>query len=169
MGDHVVARDAFFGGADPRNGGARTLVQRIRLQFDTHAAELFEGVPQHEVFGFGVDGGALPRRRDPGGADLDAAVVVIDAGEARAADRLAAGELDGRKRQRGSAGLLLQGELDVEVHVLRGTNDPPRIPAPDLRIETDGTELCVVIERQRLQSDVPPAKGDRFDAHRVSR
>src|SRR5438876_2788853 len=110
-GDHVIAEGAFLLGADPRDGLARALVQRVSLEFDADAAQRLEGVPQHQVFRLAVDSGALPRAGDPRPADLDAAVRPVDVSVARRADGPARGALDGGKRQGPARGRLAARRL----------------------------------------------------------
>src|SRR5580704_10719665 len=97
-GDQVPAQDAFFFRADAEDRVARSLIQSVGLEFDEQALPDFESVAQHEVLGFGVDGSALPRRGDPGGADFHSAVDSVDVHEAGAADHLPGTILDSGKR-----------------------------------------------------------------------
>ena len=82
----MPAQRAFFFGANAENGVTGFLVERVGLQLDAETSPDFKGVSQHQVFGLGVDGGALPGGCDPGGTDLDPPVDAVDVHEAGAAD-----------------------------------------------------------------------------------
>src|SRR5215475_7343162 len=73
--DHVVAKDAFLGGANARQGLPRLRVERVGLELHPDAAQGFEGMTQLQVFRLGVDSGPLPGRGHPGAADLHTPVV----------------------------------------------------------------------------------------------
>src|SRR5689334_5426155 len=103
--DHVIPERAFLTRADAEDCRARAFVERIRFQLDANAAELLEGVLQQQVFCFRVDGRSLPRGRDPRPAYLHPMVGSVDVAVARAADRLAAGFFDQRKRQGNTSSL----------------------------------------------------------------
>src|SRR5208282_3410451 len=117
--DYVAAQCAFFFRADAENCVARFFVERVGLEFDANASPHFEGVSQHQIFGFGVDRGALPWYRDPGRADLDAAVVAVDIHKASAADHAAGCTLDRGKDYRLTALLLGESFLDEALKIFR--------------------------------------------------
>src|SRR2546428_2486861 len=95
--DHVIAKDAFEGGADTGKGGPRALVPGVRLEFDPDRAERLEGVRQLEELRFAIRASALERRRHPCPADLQAPMFRNDGQEAAAADRPARGPIDRRE------------------------------------------------------------------------
>src|SRR5580658_8392319 len=116
-GDYVAAECALFFGADAENRVARLLVQRIRFQFNPRASPDFKGMAQHQVFRFGVDRRALPRRRDPGRADLDSPVDAVDVHEPRAANYAPRSAFDRGKHNRLAALLFGEGFVDQPLEV----------------------------------------------------
>src|SRR5580704_18582798 len=118
-GDYVPAQRAFFFRADAKNCVARFFVQRVGLEFDANASPDFEGMAQHQIFGFGIDHRALPWDCDPGRADLDAAVGAIDIHEACAADHAAGGALDRGEDHRLTPLLLGESFLDEALKIFR--------------------------------------------------
>jgi hypothetical protein len=84
--NEVVAKDPFLPGADAENGVAGLHVQHVGFKFDAEAVQVFEGVTQQEVLGFGVDGSALVVGRDPGGSDFEPPILRVDVHEAGASD-----------------------------------------------------------------------------------
>src|SRR5215469_15111160 len=85
-GDHVISKNALFARPYPQNGCTRALVQRIRFQFHSNAAERFESVVEQQIFCLGVDERALPLPRYPGPPNLYAVVRSVDIGKSCAAD-----------------------------------------------------------------------------------
>jgi hypothetical protein len=86
LGDEVVAEDAFLFGADTEDGGARLHIQDVGFEFDAEAVQVFEGMTEHQVFGFRVDGRSLVAGRDPGGSNFETPVLRIDVHETSAAN-----------------------------------------------------------------------------------
>jgi hypothetical protein len=163
---HVIAQDAFLLGADARDGGARLQIRLVGLQHHAAGIHRFEGVPQHQILGFGVDGGALVRARDPRPADLHGAVLSLYVGEARATHDgvrllIARGESDHRSRS-----AQLQCFFYIGAHLV-AVADVDGGELPQLGIESDCTERVEMLERERLQPDVISFESDGFDAHEL--
>ncbi len=163
-GDHVIAERAFFASADAQDCSAGAIVERVGLQLHAHTLEYFEGVPQQEVFGLGVDGGALPLVGDPGPSDFQAMVHVLDAGIARGTNYAAAGFLEQRKRQGGSGGLLLERGLDIGAHLLRRAHRS-RNPLPEVIIESHFSQPGSMFPGEWFQSYVPACQNHRRNHH----
>ena len=61
--------------AAPSSAAARALVAGVGLELDPHAAEVVEGMAEHQQLRFEVGAGAPGRRVEPGPADLEAVVL----------------------------------------------------------------------------------------------
>src|SRR5215467_833787 len=88
--NHVISEDAFFARANPQNGHARALIQRVSFQFHADAAKRFERVLQQQILGLSVYGCSLPFACHPRPADFHAPVRAVDAPIACASNRAAA-------------------------------------------------------------------------------
>lgn len=108
----MAAERTFLFRSDPKDGVARFMIQSVGLEFYADALPDFEGMPQHQVFCFGVHGCALPGRSDPRGSDFYPAVGAIDIHEAGAANRTAGTPFHGRKDDGIAAALLIEGFVD---------------------------------------------------------
>src|SRR4029079_3941854 len=64
--DRVASQDSFMFGPTAQHGLARTIVNAVDDKLYTCATELFEGMAQHQVLGFGVNKCALPIASNPG-------------------------------------------------------------------------------------------------------
>ena len=123
----MFAEGAFFLCAEAEDGVAGFLIQCVGFEFDAQALPDFEGVAQHQVFGFGVDGGALPGGSDPSGTDFHAAVGAVDIHESRAADYALRIALDGGEDDGFAAVLLGERFFDQALEIfgrLHGIRDP---------------------------------------------
>lgn len=119
-GDYVLTECAFFFCANAENSATRRFVQRVGLQFYPDTVPDFERLSQHQVFRFGVAGSALPRRRDPCGANLDSTIGPVDVHEACAANDFSGRALDCGEDDGLSRSLLGEHLLDECVEVLAG-------------------------------------------------
>src|SRR5947209_6656822 len=72
--DDMIAENSFLLRANPENGVAGLLVERVGLEFHAEAVQLLEGMAQQEVLGFGIGCGPLPWHAQPGRADFHVAV-----------------------------------------------------------------------------------------------
>jgi glyoxylase-like metal-dependent hydrolase (beta-lactamase superfamily II) len=163
-GDHVIAERAFLASADAQNCRAGAIVERVGLQLHAHTLEYFEGVAQQEVFGLGVDGGALPLVGDPGPSDFQAMVHALDAGIARGTNYAAAGFLEQRKRQGGSGGLLLERGLDIGAHLLRRAHRS-RNPLPEVVFESHFSQPGSMFPGEWFQAYVPACQNHGRNHH----
>ncbi len=122
-------------------------------------------MPQHQVLGFRIHRGTLPRRTHPRGSDLDVAIRFVDIHIARAADHAAGALLDGDEGQGGAVRLALQGEPDVSQQVLARVNGRGD-PAPQIGIEADLAECVMVFERERFHADNFARESNGFNVER---
>jgi hypothetical protein len=120
--EHVVAKSAFFGGANTRQRLPGCGVERVGFELHPDAAQGLEGMTQLQVFCLRVDSGPLPGWGDLGAADLHAPVVAIDIEVAGGPDELCdglgyRGEADHQTR-------LLFGQFrsDIGPHLLLGAH-----------------------------------------------
>jgi hypothetical protein len=120
-------------------------------------------VRQHQQLRLAVRAAPLPRRREPGPADLEAAVLEDDVHVAAAADRPARARLDRRERElRASLAVADRGVSPV-AEVRLGLRPGDR-PAPDCGVEADLGEPGDVVGTERLEADDPALERDGFDA-----
>jgi hypothetical protein len=96
--DSVLAERPFFFRADAEDRVARLLVECVGLELDADAAERFERVGQQQELRFGVRGGALKGGRDPGPADLEAAIGCRDVRVTSAANHAIGSAIDDHER-----------------------------------------------------------------------
>lgn len=82
----MVTEGAFLYGAKALDGALRGEVALVGFELDADAVQVFEGVFEQQVLGFGVGGGALVLDGKPGAADFEAAVLGADFQVAGAAD-----------------------------------------------------------------------------------
>ena len=160
--EEMLAQNAFLFRADAQHRLARRRVEHVGLELDSHATKLLERVRQHQVLRLGVDRGPLPRTRDPGPADLDAAICGIVVAEPRAADDTSGAALDCHEGQSRAVALELERVFHVAAHLVGRLNHRQGI-APDLGIESDFREPGVMIERHRLEPHEIPFEHDRLE------
>ena len=100
LDDHVLARHALEGEAEPLRRPARADVGGIALPLDAPVAQVLEGVAQEEVDGLGRRGRALEAGPEPDVPDLQAAVGGLDAQVGDEPTRASAGRFDDRQEER---------------------------------------------------------------------
>lgn len=110
-----MANDALFFGAEPENGCARFGVRLIGRELNTNAGHVFEGCPQHQVLGFGVDERPLPGGGKPCAADFELSILVIDLPEAGGADDLTGLANHGDEWLDSAGCVAIQGNLNVGI------------------------------------------------------
>ena len=164
--DHVMAKRSFFLRSDAQNCFPGAAVEGVCLKFHPQAIPGFEGVTEHEVFGFGVDDSALPGLADESRSDLDALVADVDVHEARAAHGFSGGDVGGRERQVGACGLRSQCRGDVSTHLFRRC-DAIRDQCPEIFFEADFAQAGMMLLAERFEADGASFERHRFDEHGV--
>src|SRR5215216_8153250 len=124
--DVLVAQHALAHGSEPGDRRLRALVADVRLDRDAVGAERLERVAEEQQLGLRVDRAAPPWPSDPGAADLERAVALVDVAVGGDADRPAARGLDLRERERDRA-----LAVDHRCDVVLGPRPRPRQPRPD--------------------------------------
>jgi hypothetical protein len=161
----VGAQDAFEFGSNAEHRVARSLVAGVGVKADAEHVPGFEGVGEHQEFGFGVGGRADSRLGEPGVADLadvgvKAAVVgmafgpgpMLDIIEAGGADDGVVAEANGGVGDGGAGVAPFESGCDVSRHGVASLWDgSERVEG---RIGGCGGEQRVNVQR-----------GERFEAH----
>jgi len=165
-GDHVVPKDTFFFGADAQNGRPRGLIQRIRLELDTDAAQLFKCMLQEQQLRLGVHRRALPSAAQPRPADLHAAVLPVDVQVPRAANHAPARFFNNGEWQRHAPALFIQGLLNRSPQVV-GSAHRLGEPPPNLGIQSHLAKRLLVRRCQGVQAHGSSFQRYRLDFHGV--
>jgi hypothetical protein len=96
-------------------------------------------VPQHQVFGLGVDVSSLPGPGDERESDLGVAVPPLDVAEARASNDFARWDIDDRKGQDELGGGILVGLLQEGFKIVRVWDEGERY-FPELPVFNDRSD-----------------------------
>jgi len=163
--DHVVAQQTFFHGAEAFNGVLGGKVAQVGLELDADAAQGFKGVFEEQVFGLGIDGGALVGDTVPGAANFQGAVVRADIQVAGAADRLTAGKVDNGKGEVGAVLLAVEHIQDPGAQVFGGFDPGVNHELPDAGVQTDQSQVGEVRFAERLEADEATGEGEGVDVH----
>jgi len=164
---HVLAKRAFLDSPQPQNRAPRTLIQRIGLQFHAVRPQRFERMPQHQVLGFGIHRGALPRPANPRPADFHTPVQPVDVAVSRAPDGTSRRAIDCSEWQRRALRLRAQRQLDISAHI-GGSAHLGRNPAPQFLVQTHRAQIGVMVERERFQPHVAAFESHRLYIHPTS-
>src|SRR5215211_1915904 len=156
--DVLVAQDALADRAEPRDRRLRALVADVGLDRDAVRSERLERVAEEQQLGLRVDRGSPPRPPDPGAADLERAVALVDVAVRRHADRPAARRVDLRERERDGA-LAVEDRGDVGLAL----RPRPRQPRPDAIVLRGREQVGDVAVGGRLEHDVLAAERDWLD------
>lgn len=135
----VVAEGAFVGGSEFAEGGLRLFVLVVGLEGYAVEVEGVEGVVELEELGLGVEAGGLIGGGEPGGSDLDGAVLLVEIEEAGGAYGLAGGFQDGDPGLHGACAFVGEGEFDPLGEV-GAVFDPGGHVAPVTVVVGDGFE-----------------------------
>src|ERR1700722_19694075 len=92
---HVLSEVPLLLCAETQDGGTGFLVVRVGLELDAAASENFEGVPQLQELGLGVDVRTLKLRSNPCETDLEPALLRFNIVKAGRADGFGARYVDG--------------------------------------------------------------------------
>ena len=149
----VVAQHAILFCAQPRDGGARGMVEPTGFETDANAAHRLERMPQQQQLGFSIQAAALHAPLVPGVADVQARHACIQCVVAGTAHYLARRVLD-HERQRRCLRLRLQRRSDITLHITRRRH--VAVPAArQFAIAQCLPQRWHVRHLQRLQHDVP--------------
>src|SRR5450631_1278382 len=129
----MIAQDPILFRAEPRDRGARGMIEPVRAKFDRDALQLLESVSEEQQLAFGVDGAALDTLGVPGVPDLETPVRRVDVEVTRAADDVARSLLANDERHRIEALSHVERGIDVLTHFSWGRHT--RVPqAPQLAV-----------------------------------
>ena len=165
----VGAEDAVELGAEALNSVTAGVIEEVRAELDSNAAQGVEGMREQQMFGLGVEGCTLHTRSVPGGADLYAAVGAIDLHIRGHADGLPCGGIENRERQHGTGAVQGETALDLGRHGLRRRN----VGVPELMevaVLYGERERVAVTRSKRHELDVLAEERDRGEdvgRHRV--
>ena len=160
----MAAQRAFFFRADAQDGVARSLIERVGLEFETKAVPDFEGVAQHKIFRLGINCGAVPGWRNPSGADFDAAIGAVEVHEARAADYFCGASFNGCEDYRIATLLFGESFFDNALKVFKGV-ESVREPLEDIVdiVPGDIPENFGVAAAQRVEANYGTFQRDGRD------
>jgi len=167
--DLVVAQHTVEFGAQPLDGAAAWLVEKMRAEFDGDAVEPLKGMAQQQALGLGVEGRALHTLAVPGRADFDAAVGGVDVHVGGHADRPARGRIDHGKWAHAALGLQLQAPLDLGLHGF-GTGNGGEPEVPEFAVAHGFAQVVMVRLLQGLKPHLHALQRQRRceDAHASS-